>query len=125
MIKRSVGPSFTETGTNMRARYLMICFMARECKHLQTEVSTRETFKMALGTALASTLGLMGTNTTADGSRVIEMEWESSNGPMGIFTKAAFQITNEMASVSYGMLMATSIKVISRMINRMVSIFNT
>jgi hypothetical protein len=64
----------------------------------------------------------MGTNTTADGSRMIEMEWESSNGPMGIFTKAAFQITNEMASVSYGMLMATSVKVITRMISGMVSI---
>jgi hypothetical protein len=100
----------------------MICFMARECIHLKMELSTRETFKMALGTALASTLGLMGTNTTADGSRVIEMEWESSNGPMGIFTKAAFQIANEMASVSYGMLMETSLKVISRIMNGMVSI---
>jgi hypothetical protein len=94
MIKRSVGPSFTETGTNTRARYLMICFMARECIHLKMELSTRETFKMALGTALAPTLGLMGTNTTADGSRMIEMEWESSNGRLGKFTKAAFQITN-------------------------------
>jgi hypothetical protein len=123
MMKRSKGPSFTETGTNTRARYLRMCFMARECIHLQVELSTRETFKMGRRTGLAPKLGLMGPNTTADGSRIRNMEWESKNGPMGLFTKAASQMTNSMDMASFGLLVATSIKVITRMIKgRMVSI---
>jgi hypothetical protein len=40
---------------------------------------------------------------------------------MGRFTKAAGQMTIEMASAFYGIMMATSIKVIIRIINGMVS----
>ena len=40
---------------------------------------------------------------------------------MDRFTKAAMQIAKEMASDFYGFLMVTSIKVIIRMINMMVS----
>jgi hypothetical protein len=89
---------------------------------LQTELSTSKTIKMAGRTGLAPTLGLAGTNTTADGSRIRCMEWESTNGTMGAFTKAAFQIANLMALASNGLPVATSIKVITRMINGLVSI---
>jgi hypothetical protein len=48
--------------------------MARDSQHLKTEMSTRETIKMALRADLASTLGLPGTNMTAAGTRIRSME---------------------------------------------------
>ena len=52
----------------------MICVMARESQRLYSDQSTRETFKMAIYTGLASTLGLMGTDMRAAGRRVRCME---------------------------------------------------
>jgi hypothetical protein len=98
MMKRSEGPSITETGANTRAHALMISFMARECKHLLTGLSTRETFKMARGTGLAPSLGLMRANMTAIGSKIRNMEWESTDLPMAIFSKEPMQMAKKMAS---------------------------
>jgi hypothetical protein len=63
--------------------------MAQECSNLKAEVSTRERFKMASKMGMASTLGLMGTNMTAAGTRVIDMELVSKEGLMEAFKKAA------------------------------------
>jgi hypothetical protein len=52
----------------------MIGLMARESTHLQTDKSTRETFKMAGVRGLASTLTLVETNMMAAGTRVRCME---------------------------------------------------
>jgi hypothetical protein len=48
--------------------------MAQECSHLKTEVSTRDKFKKASKTGLASSLGLIETNMTAAGTRVRDTE---------------------------------------------------
>jgi hypothetical protein len=122
MMKRSEGPLFSETGTSTRVLYLKICFMAKERQHLQMEMFTRETIKMARGMGLAPSLGLMGPNTTADGSRIRNMEWESSDGLMGLFIKATWQMTKGMAWVFIGILVATSIKAFIKMEKCMVSI---
>jgi hypothetical protein len=44
---RSKDSLFTETERNTRVSYLMKSFMAREFTHGKTELSTRETIKMA------------------------------------------------------------------------------
>jgi glutamate mutase epsilon subunit len=63
----------------------------------------------------------MGANTTADGSRIRCMEWESTDGLVGPFTKAVLQINRGMAWVFIGILVATSIKAIIRKVKGMFS----
>jgi hypothetical protein len=77
---------------------------------------------MARRTDLARTLGLVGPNTTADGSRIRCMEWESTDGLMGLFIKEAMQMTKGMAWVFIGILMAVSIKAIIKIVKKMISI---
>jgi hypothetical protein len=64
----------------------------------------------------------MGANMTADGSRIRSMEWESTDGLMGLFTKEAMQMTKGMAWVFNGILMAVSIKAIIKIVKNMISI---
>jgi hypothetical protein len=67
------------------------------------------------------TLGLAVKNMMAAGAKIRDMELESIDSLMELFTKAAGQMTIEMASALSGFLMATSFKEIIRIINVMVS----
>jgi hypothetical protein len=53
-----------------------------------------EPLKMARGTGLAPKLGQMGPNIMADGSMIRNMELESTDGPMGLFTKVVLKMAN-------------------------------
>jgi hypothetical protein len=64
----------------------------------------------------------MGLNMMADGSRIRNMEWESTDLPMGIFSKACLKMAKLMALVSYGFLVATSSKAFIEMVKGMASI---
>jgi hypothetical protein len=78
---------------------------------------------MARRTDLARTLVLVGPNTTADGSRIRCMEWESTDGLMGLFIKEVLQMAILMACLLNGLLMETSTKALIRTIKKkMVSI---
>ena len=79
-------------------------------------MSTRETIKMARRTDQASTLGLPGANMMAAGKIICSMEQQSTDGPMGIFTKEAGKKAKEMASALYGTLPERSYKVSIRII---------
>jgi hypothetical protein len=64
----------------------------------------------------------MGANTTAGGSMIRDMEWGSSDIPMGIFANADGKIIKDKTSDYYGFLMATSFKADIRMIKWLISI---
>jgi hypothetical protein len=52
----------------------MMSVMERESTDMLAEMSTRETIKMVINTGLASTLGVMGQDMKAAGTRVRDVE---------------------------------------------------
>ena len=74
MMKKSEGQSIIEAGKYTKVNYSKICLTARELQHLKTEMSTKDTLKMARRTDLVSTLSLEGPYMTVAGKRIKSME---------------------------------------------------